>query len=449
MTKSLEQHNHDVRAIAGRIAELVSKGEPVHISKGGVSHYVPLPNDPRFRSHPVDISPLCRILEIDPYSRICVAEPGISFKNLVTETLKYGLIPTVVPELEDISIGGAVAGCSIEGMSYRYGGFHDSCLEYELITGDGKVRTCSPEKDPTIFGMLHSSYGTLAIMSKITFKLVPAKRFVKLEYRHYATFEQFQREMLARCGAEDYDFIDGIIHSPRQFVLCLGRFADEVPYTSDYRRLNIYYKSTAVRSQDYLTTLDYCFRYDAECHWMTATVPPLEMKPVRWLIGKYFLGSRNMIQWSKRLAPLMAALKRRPEVVCDVFIPIKNFEAFYRWYEKDFDFYPLWIVPYTIPETYHWVSKQQGQRLGPRKKAMIVDCAIYGRPNEEKHVDYSKLLEDKTYELGGVKTLISRNHYSPERFWDIYNKENYYTVKAEVDPQGIFPDFFKTYHRVD
>ena len=42
-------------------------------------------------------------------------------------------------------------------------------------------------------------------------------------------------------------------------------------------------------------TEDYLFRYDTECHWLTATVPPLEWKPVRRAVGRWFLGSRNLI----------------------------------------------------------------------------------------------------------------------------------------------------------
>src|SRR5438093_235376 len=32
-------------------------------------------------------------------------------------------------------------------MSFRYGGFHDSCLEYEVITGGGEVLTCTPSNE--------------------------------------------------------------------------------------------------------------------------------------------------------------------------------------------------------------------------------------------------------------------------------------------------------------
>src|SRR2546425_1202368 len=82
-------------------------------------------------------------------------------------------------------------GRSVESMSWRYGGFHDSCLEYEVISGAGEVMTLSEDKDPDLFHMVHGSYGTLGVLSKITFRLVPAKRYVRLEYRRFATADAF------------------------------------------------------------------------------------------------------------------------------------------------------------------------------------------------------------------------------------------------------------------
>ena len=40
----------------------------------------------------------------------------------VAATLPHGLAPYVVPELETITIGGAVSGCSLESMSFEVGG---------------------------------------------------------------------------------------------------------------------------------------------------------------------------------------------------------------------------------------------------------------------------------------------------------------------------------------
>ena len=74
------------------------------------------------------MSALDRILALDLHARTCTAEPGVTFAELVRVTLDHGLVPVVVPELPTITLGGAVAGCSLESMSFAHGGFHDGCL---------------------------------------------------------------------------------------------------------------------------------------------------------------------------------------------------------------------------------------------------------------------------------------------------------------------------------
>src|SRR5918999_2772888 len=143
MQTTVDLHARAVDEIAKRVRALIGRGDPVHIDKGGVHHVVPLAGDPRFQSRPIDISGLDNIVSIDADARTCVAEPGVTFADLVRATLPHGLVPAVVPELKDITIGGAVAGCSIESTSFNRGGFHDNALAYEVVTGDGRVMTCS------------------------------------------------------------------------------------------------------------------------------------------------------------------------------------------------------------------------------------------------------------------------------------------------------------------
>ncbi len=63
-------------------------------------------------------------------------------------------------------------------------------------------------------------------------------------------------------------------------------------------------------------------------------------------------------------------------------------------------------------------------------------------------IDRSEVLEHKTYELGGVKALISRNHYTEKRFWEIYDRERYEAAKRRLDPNGVFPGLYEKCHRV-
>ncbi len=436
----MEEHATLVDRAAEQVRRSKTEGRALAFRKSSVSHFVPDPyrKDRRPR---VDLTALDRLLAIDVAARTATAEPGLTFAALARATLEHGLLPTVVPELETITVGGAIAGCSLESMSYRHGGFHDSCLEYEVLTGRGEVLTLSRDHEPELFEMVHGSYGTLARLTKATFRLVPAKAFVHLTYRTHTTFPAFLADLRERCAVGDYDFVDGIVHAPDKLVLCLGRLVDQAPKLSSYRGTGIFYKSTARLAEDWLTTWDYCFRYDREAHWMTATVPPLQWRPIRATIGRPFLGSTNLLKWSERLAPILR-LKRRPDVVVDVFLPARRFEEFFHWYVKDYDFWPLWIVPYRVTEIYPWISDERAARMAD---TLLIDAAVYGKRNDDPRVDASEVLEKKVFELDGIKTLISRNHYDEATFWQIYSKPRYQAAKARLDPDGRFGDLYEKF----
>jgi FAD/FMN-containing dehydrogenase len=426
-----ELHLAKVQRIARQLRERTSDA-PVSLRKRAVSHQVPKAGDLRRGDDKIDITDLNTIIDIDPVNRICVAEPGVTYEDLVAATLRHGLVPIVVPELKTITIGGAVSGCSIESMSFRHGGFADTCLEYEVVTGQGDVLVCTPDNaHGLVFHMMHGSFGTLGIVTRLTFKLVPALAFVRVEYESYDSLADFQAAIWRRFKAQDVDFMDGIIHSPTRYVLCLAWFVETAPYTHRYDWVTMYWQTTATRNEDYFTTPDYLFRYD---RGVTSVLP-------RSAIGRFFLGkfvsSTQVLQLADRLRGLVLD-DERPRITLDVFIPFSRVPQFLDWYRDEFKHYPLWCVPYRRVRDYEWLDDAFYAGM---EDELFLDLAIYGMVQPEGR-NYHAVMEDKLVELGGIKTLISHNYYSRDTFWKIFNKANYDKVKAITDPTNRFRDLY-------
>ena len=425
-----DRHASKVARIVGQLRSHTGT-RPVSLKKKSVSHQVPKANDLRHRDDKIDISDLTEVLSIDPVKRICIAESGVTFVDLVTATLSHGLLPIVVPELKTITIGGAVAGCSIESMSFVHGGFHDTCLEYEVITATGDVLTCTPDNEHRlVFQMVHGTFGTLGIVSKLTFRLVPAKRYVKLVYEKYTTLAEYRAAISRHFEGRDVDFMDGIIHSPTLYVLSLGTFTDEAPYTSRYDWMKVYYQSTRTRDEDYLTTEHYVFRYDRG----VTNVRPKSFVG-RLLFGK-LLASSQWLRIAEKLHFLLSS--KHPTITLDVFVPFSKVPEFLSWYEREVGYFPLWCVPYKRVHDYEWLTDSYWASLGD---TLFLDLAIYGM-KQRGTTNYHRLIEQKLRELGGIKTLIAHNYYSEDEFWSIWNKPNYDAVKAITDPKNLFRDLY-------
>jgi FAD/FMN-containing dehydrogenase len=425
-----ELHAQKVSRISAQL-RAHDRTRPVSLRKKAPPHQVPKGGDLRRHDEKIDVSDLTSIIDIDPVAQTCTAESGVMFCDLVDATLRYGLVPIVVPELKTITIGGAVSGCSIESMSYRYGGFHDTCLEYEVITSRGEVLICRPDNEHAlVFQMVHGSFGTLGILTRLVFRLVPAKKYVRVDYEKHATLEAYQAAIHRHFQAQDVDFMDGIIHAPDELVLSLGRFVDNAPFTNAYDWTKVYYQSTRERDHDYLKTPDYFFRYDRG----VTNVHP------KSYVGRLLLGKLLDSGTTLRLADKLNFLFKsdRPTVILDVFLPFSQVRPFMDWYEREVGHFPLWCVPYKRVHDYEWLDESFYQDLHDE---LFVDLAIYGMEQPDGK-NIHRMIEEKLRELGGVKTLISHNYYSKEEFWSIWNKRNYDRVKAITDPDNVFRDLY-------
>ena len=85
-----------------------------------------------------------------------------------------------------------------------------------------------------------------------------------VDYETYGDARRLPQPAIKRhFDAQDVDFMDGIIHTPDELVLCVGRFVDE---RAVHARSTTGRRSTGrargTRRDDYLTTPDYFFRYD-------------------------------------------------------------------------------------------------------------------------------------------------------------------------------------------
>jgi FAD/FMN-containing dehydrogenase len=313
-------------------------------------------------------------------------------------------------------------------MSFRVGGFHDTCLEYEVVTGTGEVLTCGP--DDLLFQMMHGSFGTLGVLTRLAFRLVPAKRFVHVTHETHPRLPDYLAAIGRRRTEPDVDFLDGIVHSPDAYVLSVGRFVDAAPYRHRYDWTRVYWKSTGTRHEDYLETPDYFFRYDSG---VTNVYPRSTVG--RLLFGR-FVHSSQMLRLADRLPWLLD--DSRPTVTLDMLVPVSRVPKFLAWYERELGHYPLWCVPYRRVRDYEWIAPGFFRGL---EDDLFLDLAIYGMKQPAGR-NVHRMIEDKLLELGGIKTLISHNYYSKDEFWSVWNHANYRAVKQRTDPANRFRDLY-------
>jgi FAD/FMN-containing dehydrogenase len=119
----------------------------------------------------IDLSPM-KATRVDPERRLMVAEPGLTWKDFDTATLRHALVTT----------GGIVSSTGVPGLTL--GGGHgwlmrkhgltcDNVSAVELVAADGRRVRASAEENPELFWGLRGGGGNFGIVTSFEFRLHP------------------------------------------------------------------------------------------------------------------------------------------------------------------------------------------------------------------------------------------------------------------------------------
>ncbi len=399
------------------------------------------------RNWRLDVSDLNEVLVINKAELWAEAEGMTSYQDIVKATLSYGLMPTVVPELKSITIGGAVTGVGIESSSFKYGLVHEGIVQMEVLLADGNVVLSSPTNEYSdLYFAFPNSYGTLGYALKLRLKLVPVKDYVRLTHTLHTNVDTYFAEVEKACN-HDFDFVDGTVFSKSEMYLTTGKFIDDAPYTSDYTYENIYYRSIRQREIDYLSTVDYIWRWDTDWFWCSKNFL-VQNSLIRVLAGKKRLNSTTytkIMRWNSkwRVTHTMNRLLgiRRESIIQDVDIPINKAPEFLEFFHREIGITPIWMCPIRA------TSPSQRFDLYPLESGKTyINFGFWDVKKSREGFPrgyYNRRIEEKVGELGGIKSLYSDSYFPENEFWEIYNKVRYDQLKAKYDPRARFKNLYE------
>ncbi|MEO5876332.1 MAG: FAD-binding protein [Streptosporangiaceae bacterium] len=135
-----------------------------------------------------------------------VVQAGARWSALLQACLPLGLTPPVLTDYLELSVGGTLSVGGLGGQVGHYGAQVDNVLELQVVTGEGKIATCSPTVRPDLFRAAVGGLGQVAIITRATISMVPAAttaRRYNLTYPTVAALTAQQRKLI-KDGRFDY-----------------------------------------------------------------------------------------------------------------------------------------------------------------------------------------------------------------------------------------------------
>ena len=448
------EYDDRVAAARARLAALPA-GTPVRLRKPTSNLFRPRAAAPGT----LDATAFDGVLSVDPAARTADVLGMTTYGRLVDATLPHGLVPLVVPQLRTITLGGAVTGLGIESTSFRHGLPHESVLDMDVLTGDGRVLTVDPDGEhAALFRGFPNSYGTLGYALRLRIELMPVRPYVHLRHLRFAGAGAAAGAIARIVDAGEYagrpvDFLDGTWFSPTEVYLTLGAFADTAPSTSDYTGQQVYYRSIRRRAEDWLTTHDYLWRWDTDWFWCSRAFGA-QHPVVRRLWPRRL--RRSDVYWRlvalERRWHVARALDRRrgkPEreaVVQDIEVPVDRLEEFLDFLHTRTGIEPVWLCPIRLRDG---ANRWDLYPLDPA--TTYVNVGFWSSaplPPGRGDGWHNRAIEEKVAELGGHKSLYSTSFYPEEEFRATYGGAAYDILKKTYDPAGRLLDLYaKTVQR--
>ena len=395
------------------------------------------------------------VLKVDTRKQTVIAQPMVNMGQLSATLIPLGWTLAVLPELDSLTIGGLVSGFGIESSSHKYGLIQNICESFEIVTVEGKYIYCDRRKNPDLFYSIPWSHGALGFLVSVELKIIPAKKYVRLEYipcyskkKFIETFEWASRQSLKKAD----DFVEGLMFSKNSGVVMLGNLADKPVETVRKKEpINVigrfwkpwfyehvrHFLTQKISGVEHIPIRDYYHRHTRSLFWEMKAIVPFGNHP----LFRYFLGwmAPPPISLLKLTEPKkIAELYDKHHTDQDYLLPMNKLSDMLQLLNKEINFYPLWICPMLLPKT----GRYKGMVHSSGKETMFVDVGIYGEPTalgyeaEKTH----RKLEAYLRKIGAYQALYAVTYQTKSEFRKMFDHSLLDKMRKKYKCELAFPE---------
>ncbi|GJS83592.1 delta(24)-sterol reductase [Tanacetum coccineum] len=360
---------------------------------------------------------------------VAKCEPLVTMGQLTRVTVPMNLALAVVPELDDLTVGGLINGSGLEGSSHLYGLFTDtiSIVAYEIILADGKVvRATKDNKYSDLFYAIPWSQGTLG-------------------------------------------FVETIIYNPNEAVCMTGKYACEEEAKRNKTKINnigwwfkpwFYQHAQMALSKgefvEYIPIREYYHRHTRSYFWEAKLLLPFaDQWWFRFLLG-WMMPPKIPILKATQVESIRNYYHDM-HVLQDLLVPLYKVSDALEWAHEEMEVYPIWVCPHRLYKhpyktmVFPEPGFEQHHRKGDTAYAqMYTDIGLYYAPGpvlRGEVFDGSNAvsrMEQWLIENHGFETQYAVSELSENDFWKMFDGELYEKCRIKY---GAIGNFMTVYYK--
>jgi cytokinin dehydrogenase len=371
----------------------------------------------------LDMRSLNQIDEFHPEQMWFQADTGVTWSQIINTSLPQGLIPPVLTNYFDVTIGGTHSAGGLGQNSFRYGTQADNCLGLEVVTGTGELLWCSREENSELFHHVLAGYGQFGFITKIKHRLRKYRPFTRTYFLCYDDLHLWLKDKHFLASSDKVDALVSLF-SPCMLGMSRTGQSGIKPIIEWFYRMQVTVEMDSkndFNEENFLSDLNFYRHIHTENMTFEKFIQPVAQIP-------HLPNTAN--PWIDVLLPASKATKYIEEALS--IIP--SFLDFRSTPVGSFSLFPsnIKMPMFSLPQ-----------------EEFIIGFGMYPTvPKSQLKPVLEKLgfLTDLGFQIGGKRYTATWADFDKTQwqiqFGDYWNKVN--EVKRKYDPKGLLnPGFFK------
>jgi len=400
------------------------------------------------------------VLEVDPVRRVVRVEPLCTMGQLSSALKAAGWCLPVVPELDDLTVGGMICGVGIESSSGNHGLFNETCESYEIVMADGSLVRASKTQNTDLFYGFPWSHGTLGFLVSAEIRIIPAKQWARLSYIPCQTRAEGCKVFTEASRNPEFDFVEALAYNEDQMVVMTGNMTDNVESGANVNRIGLWFKPwfykhvetylaggqdstsyNAKKNVEYLPLRDYYHRHTRSIFWELNDIISFGNHPVfRFLLG-WAMPPKISLLKATTMGPMLEMYDKH-HVAQDMLVPISTLEESLQVFHEELQVYPLWMCPFKVSPPHDPTARPFCAT--PVGDNMMVDIGAYGIPHSPKYdaVPSMRRVEAFVRKVKGFQMLYADVYMTREEFREMFDHSMYDELRIKYNCTKAFPEVY-------
>ncbi|CEF61953.1 Delta(24)-sterol reductase [Strongyloides ratti] len=359
------------------------------------------------------------ILEVNLLEKFIVVEPFVTINQVIEILSETNLILPCMSSDTSMTINEMIENGCVGSDSKKYGLFHHTCFEFEILTAKGDVVMAKKNggigsgNNNALFYGIPLSGNSIGILLSAKIKLVDKESIVKFSYKPVNISELGYEIKLCGEKNKEADFMDIINIDNTNFIIAIGDM--------------IKYKEGLKLSNNWKNNYNYCLKERKEiiCY----------MK-----LDCYLRREESSIHDRSKLRKILSKrLWKYNEIHNDYLVPLNNVEYILSKL-NELNLSSKWMTLVNVPSIPGLIRQRCGRNI------YYLNIRIKNEVHFSKSLKLKDLLikfEEEIFNKNGFELMSNSMSLSQKNFWLMFDSSLYQWLRAKYGSKALFIDIFQ------